>query len=568
MKLVKLSANKSSFKTIQFRKGFNIIIADRDQDSGDKHSTNGLGKTLLLEIINYCLGGSPSETLKKEEIRDWIFSLTIEIDGEEVVLKRVVKDRKKYVEALGIEDINVDEVCLTLGEKLFGLSVREVKDKSNHPTYRTLASYFMRTYDGAFSNPFLCFAGQNALSRNNNAAFLIGLNWRLSVKFSQLKSEFNKLDNANKAIETGAFDAFGGTVGDLNSEKIDVESQLAEKMKRLENFQVHEDYRDIQAKADTLTKEIHDIINEITINSQIVERYKDSLKNENGDDIKIEQIYEAAGAVFEKSSLRTLDDVIDFHRDVVLNRRNYLESEIELYITKNRTLDSKMEKLSNERAGYLNILKTHGALDEYTKLQDEVNKGKAKMADIESRIARLTEIKSRIDSIRIDISSIISKMRQEYSGDQPLISTAVGLFNSNSRFLYEQPGTLSIDVDKEGYKFKIDIKKAGSDGVSSMKVFCYDLMLAEYWSTIRHREFPLFHDSKIFADVDPRQVAKALEISSNKAESLDFQYICSMNSGYIPYDYLTKEFTDNLSKYTIARFNDKDERGTLLGVTF
>jgi hypothetical protein len=226
MKLVKLSANKSIFKTIQFRKGFNIIIADRDQDSSDKHSTNGLGKTLLLEIINYCLGGSPSETLKKEEMRDWIFSLTIEIDGEEIVLKRAVKDRKKYVEALGIEDINVDEVCLTLGEKLFGLSVREVKDKNNHPTYRILASYFMRTYDGAFSNPFLCFAGQNALSRNNNAAFLIGLNWRLSVKFSQLKSEFNKLDNANKAIETGAFNVFGGTVGDLNSEKIDIELQL------------------------------------------------------------------------------------------------------------------------------------------------------------------------------------------------------------------------------------------------------------------------------------------------------------------------------------------------------
>ena len=134
--------------------------------------------------------------------------------------------------------------------------------------------------------------------------------------------------------------------------------------------------------------------------------------------------------------------------------------------------------------------------------------------------------------------------------------------------MYEQPGTLSIDVDKEGYKFKIDIKKAGSDGVSSMKVFCYDLMLAEYWSTIRHREFPLFHDSKLFADVDPRQVAKALEISSSKAESLDFQYICSMNSGYMPYDSLPEEFTDNLSKYIIARFNDKDEHGTLLGVTF
>jgi|GEM_PF-4598793 len=41
-----------------------------------------------------------------------------------------------------------------------------------------------------------------------------------------------------------------------------------------------------------------------------------------------------------------------------------------------------------------------------------------------------------------------------------------------------------------------------------------------------------------------------------------------MNSGYMPYDYLSKEFTDNLSQYTIAKFHDKDEYSTLLGVTF
>lgn len=63
--VVKLAQTKAVFKTIQFRRGFNIIIADRDQDSSDKHSTNGLGKTLLLEIVNYCLGGKPSKTLKK-----------------------------------------------------------------------------------------------------------------------------------------------------------------------------------------------------------------------------------------------------------------------------------------------------------------------------------------------------------------------------------------------------------------------------------------------------------------------------------------------------------------------
>lgn len=51
-------------------------------------------------------------------MKNWVFSLTIEIDGEEVVLKRAVNDHKKYIVALGVEDISADEVCLTFRREI------------------------------------------------------------------------------------------------------------------------------------------------------------------------------------------------------------------------------------------------------------------------------------------------------------------------------------------------------------------------------------------------------------------------------------------------------------------
>jgi uncharacterized protein YydD (DUF2326 family) len=52
----KVSANQSSFRTVEFNPGFNIVIAERTKESTRKDSRNGLGKTTLVEIIDFCLG--------------------------------------------------------------------------------------------------------------------------------------------------------------------------------------------------------------------------------------------------------------------------------------------------------------------------------------------------------------------------------------------------------------------------------------------------------------------------------------------------------------------------------
>ncbi|MFM6726441.1 MAG: DUF2326 domain-containing protein, partial [Dolichospermum sp.] len=50
--------NQPSFKTVNFRPGLNVVLADRTEESGIRDSRNGLGKSTLIEIIHFCLGGN------------------------------------------------------------------------------------------------------------------------------------------------------------------------------------------------------------------------------------------------------------------------------------------------------------------------------------------------------------------------------------------------------------------------------------------------------------------------------------------------------------------------------
>mgnify|MGYP006310457889 CR=1 FL=1 len=62
-----VKSDKPSFRTIEFQPGFNVVLAERTKESTIKDSRNGLGKSTLIEIIHFCLGGNKGETLRKKE---------------------------------------------------------------------------------------------------------------------------------------------------------------------------------------------------------------------------------------------------------------------------------------------------------------------------------------------------------------------------------------------------------------------------------------------------------------------------------------------------------------------
>ena len=228
----------------------------------------------------------------------------------------------------------------------------------------------------------------------------------------------------------------------------------------------------------------------------------------------------------------------------------------------------QIENLSNKRAELLGVLKTHGALDEYTLLQNRVVASRQQLEEVKNKIKNLEAFEEGKSTLKIEKEELLQKTHRDYQERKVQLDNARKYFNKNSESLYSEPGTLSIDIKDVGYKFKVDIKRARSQGISYMKVFCYDLTLIQLRSN--HADMPgfLIHDSTIFDGVDERQIAKALELAASEAQAKGFQYICTLNSDIVPYNDLSEKFRNEFDRFVCTKFTDATDNGGLLGVRF
>jgi len=154
--LYSLAANKPSFKTIDFKTGLNVVLADRTKESTKKDSRNGLGKSTLIEIIHFCLGANKGETLNKKKLEDWTFTLTLDLAENKYSVSRSTTDQNKIIidgdcsnwplkpekDDLGKQFLSLRNWNKTLGVLLFDLKFEYGQDY--HPTFRSLISYIIR----------------------------------------------------------------------------------------------------------------------------------------------------------------------------------------------------------------------------------------------------------------------------------------------------------------------------------------------------------------------------------------------------------------------------------------
>ena len=575
----KIYANDKRFKPIQFKMGLNIIKADKKPESGKKDSRNGLGKTTLINIVHFCLGSELDEKLLPvEDLKEWIFFIEIDIFGKKIITSRSIsnskvvkiiegdykdfpikaeKDEKEKYNFYKLEDWKS-----LLGMDLFGLEKDETKNKYA-PSFRSLISYFIRRGNDAYSKSFYYFRSQSTWSVQVNNAFFLGLNWKYASEAQHIKDKSGTINSLNKAIKMGIV----SSQGELEAERIRLEKEVLQEKNSLSNFKVHPQYQEIQKEANLITKNIHDLSNNNLMLNRKLERYEDSIKSEKTPEITaVEKLYEEFGIHFADRLKKTLDEAKNFHSTIIKNRKHFLETEISEIKNEIFFNEKEVGKLVDKRSKLMSILQSHGALDEFTSLQERFADKRGKLLTIKSKISdikEMSELKNQIKTQKIELES---RLRRDYEICRLDWENAINLFNENSQALYNRPGDLIINVSVEsGYKFDVSIQKSNSEGVGKMKIFCYDLMLAEIFAKKGKINF-LIHDSSIFDGVDSRQTALALQHAHKKGLKEKFQYICTFNSDRIPTEDFDKNFI--IDSFIRLQLHDKDHEGSILGFSF
>jgi uncharacterized protein YydD (DUF2326 family) len=580
-------ANKATFRSVKFEPGFNVVLADRTDKSSQKDSRNGAGKSLLVEIIHFCLGGSAGTSLKKKELRDWRFTLDLQLGGKDVSVTRGL-DHPNKVEVTGDIAFVPTDVLLpitggsfqmkssewsrSLGAVVFGLPPDE-KPQPFTPRFRSLFPFFARSGRDAFSSPFRHNRQTKVGEQQISNSFLLGLGWDYARQWQLLRERDTLLKVYKQASEAGIAQLVSGSLGELEAERVRLDQSAKRTEDNLRAFKVHPEYDRIEEQASALTRQIHELANQNVTDGRLLEHYRRSVSEESGTadtdraNKTLEEAYREAGVVLPDLVKKRLDDVKQFHHALVRGRRDFLSTEVERLEREIVKRKQEIVELDGHRASFMQVLETHGALAEYNRLQALRQEAQNKLAEVGRRIKQLKELDQGRSQLKIELETLRQKTRQDLEDRSSAKEKAISLFNANSEALYDAPGNLIIEVGKNGYHFEVEIQRTGATGIENMKVFCYDLTLTQLWTEKPNHPGLLLHDSPMFDGVDERQKAAAWARAKAESERLGFQYICMVNTDDIPEKDVMGGLDMRDPSLIRATLTDQPD-GCLLGIRF
>lgn len=573
MYLKKLSSNKEQFHTVEFKKGLNFIVGRRkDPEIKElKETYNGVGKSLVIELIHFCLGSSKIEAFQ-ENLKGWTFTLEFEIDGEDYIVTRECENQEFI--SVNSEIMKISKYTKLLAEKVFGLNNI---NKINNVSFRSLISRFIRRYKSSYNKYNAYIMKEKEYAKLVNNAFLLGIDTNLIQAKMKQKKELDELQKTKRIVEKDPIlkEYFVGNE-DLDIEITDLKDEIKNLEIKISEFTVAENYRNVQEQADKISYLRKELTNKSILIDNSIRKIDKSLDIK--PDIELETIlkmYDEASVVFNDKVTKKLEEVTQFHNRLLENRVSRLKAQKQKLLKRKVELEEQIELYEIKLDELVKFLGNHGALEEFSALND-------KLSDLKLKLEKASDYKNLMETYEEKLANakIINEQQKLDANryikeNKKLLEKIMNTFRGYSKVFYKnKPSGLEVKVNDgdNQLRFEINAKIIGdsSDGISEVCIFCFDMTLLKLRN---HNVKFLFHDSRLFANMDPRQRLSLLKIVEEETNESNIQYIASLNEDLI----LSLEDVVNEKEYkhyknliednTILVLTDKSDKDKLLGMT-
>ena len=578
----RLASDLPSFKTLTFQPGLNILLADKSEGATDRQSRNGAGKTSFVELLHFLFGSDarPSSIFRSEALSDSTFKVLADVGGHPVAVAR------SGAKPSNIELSQCDHLDTGLAASSKGAVVRNGEWKrflGQHwfslpqendngrfaPSFRSLFSGFVRRHaDGGFENPIQHGVKQQIWDQQVSASYLLGLDWRIGSRFQELRERQKSMRALRSAVRSGDLGRHLGRAPELRTQLTLTDSKVEQRRAELSAFEVLPQYAELEQEASGLTDEIGRMAEQNVADQALIRELNAALDLEEPPALDdLEALYGEAGIVLPGLVHQRLADVQRFHRAIVENRRIHLGAELQSARQRIEERNGRSSQLDERRQRIMRTLNSGGALEHYNALREGLALLQGESEVLRQRLAdaeRLDATKAEVDMER---TRLVTALRADIHERAEIVREAILRFEELSQSLYERAGSLTIAETPNGPSFEVHIDAERSRGITSMQIFCFDLMLVEICA--QQGRFPgfLVHDSHLFDGVDERQVAKALQLGAARAERDGFQYIVTLNSDALPTEGFSGGF-DARDHVLDTKLTDATEDGGLFGIRF
>ena len=567
MRLISLAASERVFETVVFNKtGASFILAKQDKpEQFDKSKTyNGVGKSLLVSLIDFCLGTKTGSKITKSlqsTLPDWHFILIVEIDNQSYTIVRHTNTPKHI--SLNDEELTLNDFCSKLEKLCF-----DIPTGFQYLSFRSLLPFFIRPSKQSYisyDEPTKVGAPYQKQLYN---AFLLGLDVTFSQTKMRLKKQIDDTEKLHKNIKNDPIlKQFFEGYKDSSLALADLNERIETLELDLQKFEVADDYYQIKQEADAIKNNLDKTQNKIKLRSINIDSINQSLKispDVNRNDIQ--GIYDESKLVFQSGVEKKLLDLERFYQDLTINRAKRLQSQKHEIVSELKVLKTQFANLKEELDNHMKFLNAHQALDVFTKMSSslaELQQNREKLQGYEKlqhdyeqkkislkkeMILQSEETATYLDQVKNDINEIMEDFRVLVKRFYPDALAGITVRNNDGK-------------NQIRYDIEAKIQSDSSDGINSVKLFCYDLTLLMHGSN--HFMDFIFHDSRLFSDIDEVHCNVLFEIV--KTKFTDKQYIASINQNQL--NALSKDIQGFVKDHVVRELTDDSDGGKLLGIT-
>ncbi len=373
-----------------------------------------------------------------------------------------------------------------------------------------------------------------------------------------------------KLAKDGELSEVIGTAAELRPKVARAESQLSRLKKSVAEFKVVPQYRQLEREASKTKRLLDKLSDDNTTDRILKDQLLDALASEAPPDAEsLFDLYAQAGVILEDNIKHRFEEVQEFHKAVVRNRKIHLQSEIDSIRERLAGRSNKMNEEDQRRTNILFTLHNGGALEQLTSLQAELGKAEAHAESLREKLAVVKKVEKSELNLKSDLIELQKRLQDDINERDAIINDAINIFHELAVTLYGEKAQANLRIESTSKGLVVDptIQGIRSEGIKSMLIFSFDIMLTTLLTRQGRGPGFLAHDSHLFDGVDERQASIALETAAKYAEKEGFQYIVTMNSDFFS---TLSDFSENfdINDYVLETRLTDEEDGGLFGFRF
>jgi uncharacterized protein YydD (DUF2326 family) len=490
IKQLKIESKNGLIRNILFQKGANLIL-DYTEQANKTKSGNNVGKTTVLKLIDFCLGGKaksiyidPEFKTSNKEVETFLINQKVIITlilvddlydtKEQINTQRNFLSRSEKIQQVNNENIRDDK---KFQAKLKELIFKSTKEK---PTFRQIIAKNIRDDENRIKNT-LKVLHPTTTHEEYEALYLfwLGIDLDTNERKQKLLSLKKIEENLQKKLKKE------NNLPQIKQSLIVIDNAIKDLELKKDIFSVNPNYKNEIEKLNQIKMNLNMLSTNLSRlelrKNLILESQNEVEKNSiNINTKKVKELYQSAKKLIPDLQ-KSFEDILAFHNSMINEKIRYITSELPEIEQQIKQLKSKInENIQKEKKLSKSIIKSdlnqeyQEIITELTKLYEQKGTFLEQQRMWEDSIERLNKINEELEVINKGIENIDELIQER-------ITKFNEFFSEISYKLYNERFILSSQKNDRGIELTIQ-SLSGRLGTGKKKgeIFAFDLAYIKF----------------------------------------------------------------------------------------